>query len=253
MTINPSLQESEWQTAEGLTLLSKRMLPEPLFPTNEIFGAPHPFDFPKRKRIVASNVYLTSGALLAYAPNGNATDKSFMGLGGSAGIGYEIQIKYWIFSTGVTINYRTGINNDLQYNRKYYGSRLYTETDQISYKAITRLEFPLSANYIVDKNVFGMSVIPVYNAAVNSTYQRFNSYNDDQLVVKNNFGIRDGIKKYDLKVQVSYSRRISESLEFGGNASLGLFNQIDTGIISDSKGYRDISLGVFMKYNFLRF
>lgn len=253
--VNFQAEERKQPAEEELTFLSQKALPSPLFLTdsNAMSATPHLNDLPTKKSIIGSKIFLTTGAMIGYAPRGNAEERSLIGLGGLVGIGYQMQVSNWIFSTGVSVNYRTGINTDLQYNRKYYGARLYTETDHVSYKAITRLEFPLSALVIVNRNTVGVGLIPVYNAAVNSSYHRFNSYDNNELFVKNNFGIRDGIKKYDLKVQLSYSRLLTESFEFGGNASVGLFDQIDREIITNSNGYRDVSLGIFIKYHFLRF
>lgn len=247
---------SELMVDEYVSLNQKELLADYLL-TGEDYSisAPHPTKPHGRKRIVAADFYLTSGVSLAYAPKGNATDRTSVGLGTGVGIGYQMRFRRMAIATGVNIVYRNGINNELRYDREYYGARLrpYVETDIISYKALTRLEFPLTALIIRDKNAFGLGITPVYNASVNSTYQRFNTYNDDRIFVKNNFGIREGIKKYDVKVHCSYARDITRSLQVTGDFSAGLVNQIDRTIITNTRGYRDISFSISLKYNILRF
>jgi len=207
----------------------------------------------KSNRIVDSKLFLTTGAVIAYAPKGNATEKSLIGWGSIAGVGYQMELRKWTYSAGINLEYRTGLNNDIRYERRYYGARLYTETDLISYKALMRLEFPINAQIKFDKNALGFGITPVYNAGVKSTYQRFNSYNNNNLFVNNNFGIREGVKKYDLKIQLNYARQLTNSLEASGSVSVGLMNQINRNTITNSKGYRDVSIGVSLKYNLLTF
>jgi hypothetical protein len=87
---------------------------------------------------------------------------------------------------------------------------------------------------------------------VNSTYHRYTNYNSDELLVKNNYGIKEGINPFDLRLKLMYQRRLNENLAVGVNVSTGFFNQIDPNIITNSKGMKEFSVGVNVQYTLFR-
>lgn len=204
----------------------------------------------KQKR---SRLFVTSGLFVAQAPKGNSENAVPVGLGGYVGIGYGFTFKRMEFRAGVNFGYRNGINHDLVYNRRFYGTQLFEETDAVSYKGIARLEVPLELCLSRGRHTFGFGVTPVWNAGVNSTYHKYNSYSDEEMLVRNNYGIREGINDFDVRLSLQYEARLTGRLSLGGRASVGLFNQINPEIFSGSNGLREVSGTLYLKYNILAF
>lgn len=198
------------------------------------------------------SINLTANMNAALAPTGNVENKARLGSSTSLGIEVQKHLVNWSYSLGTTISHRTGLNHELFIAKSTYGARLYREYQSVSYKSFNSIGIPVGVNYHHKRDVFGFKLIPTWNLMVNSTYHRYNNYNSDELLVRNNYGIKEGINPFDLKLQLSYQRRITERLSVGMNITKGFFNQIDQNIITNSDGLRDFSVGFSMNYTLFK-
>lgn len=206
----------------------------------------------KRPSTTRSSFYVHAGMLMANAPEGNVKDRTALGYGFKGGLGYSFMKKNWGFETGLNFIYRTGLNHELAYNRKLFGTKLWEETDLVRYKAMVSLELPVLAKAQFKNHVVGVGLSGVWNMSAHSSYSQFKSYSDEVSVVNNNFGTKDGLKPFDLRMQLQYEYQFKSGIAIGVNAHFGMINQIDSDIMMNSSGYRDVGGTLFLKYNFIR-
>ena len=204
-------------------------------------------------RTGSSGLFLNAGAMITNAPVGNVKDRKYIGFGFRGGIGYSYVKNNWGLETGVNFLVRNAINHQTCEVQKIYGSRLYEIEQKSNYKNMMSLEIPLLATYSINKHRIGLGASGVYNFALQSTLTESNLQEDTEVLVRNNYGVRDGITPFDLRLQLNYQYQLNKKFSVGLNAQFGLVNQIDRSVIADSKGYRDINATVFLKYNIFKF
>jgi hypothetical protein len=206
-----------------------------------------------RMRIRPLSVRLFAASNLALAPEGNVSDASRLGSSNQLGIEVLKHQVNWSYSLGMNFAHRTGLNHELLLEKSTYGARLYREYQSVTYKSIGSIGIPVGVNYHHRRNVFGIRMTPTWNVMVNSTYHRYNNYSSDELLVENNYGIKEGINAFDLRLQLMYERRITERFSLGVNFAAGLFNQIDETLIPNTKGLYEYSVGVNASYTLMKF
>ncbi|MFK7785294.1 MAG: hypothetical protein AB8B56_09265 [Crocinitomicaceae bacterium] len=206
-----------------------------------------------RMRIRPLSIRLVAATNAALAPKGNVSDASRVGSSNLVGIELMKHQVNWSYSFGINIAHRTGLNHELLLTRSTYGARLYREYQSVNYKSIGSIGIPVGVNYHLRRNVFGIRIMPTWNVMVNSTYHRYTNYNAQELLVKNNYGIKEGINTFDMRLRLMYERRITERLALGVNLSTGFFNQIDQTLIPDTKGLKEYSIGLNASYTILNF
>lgn len=199
------------------------------------------------------SIRLFAASNISLAPKGNISDASRVGSSNALGIEVLKHQVNWSYSLGVNWTHRTGVNHELLLTRSTYGARLYREYQSVKYKSIGSIGIPVGVNYHQRRNVFGIKVTPTWNLAINSTYHRYNNYNSQELLVKNNYGIKEGINSFDMRLQFMYERRITERFAVGVNFSTGLLNQIDQELIPNTQGLREYSIGLNASYTLKSF
>ena len=207
---------------------------------------------PRRNRMLPISVNLTASSNLALAPEGNISNPSRIGSNSSFGIEVLKHQVNWSLSLGTKFSHKTGLNHELLRTNATYGARLYREYQSVKYNSIGSIGIPVGVNYHRKRSVFGIRLTPTWNVMVNSTYHRYNNYNSDELLVNNNYGIKEGINPFDLSLKLMYQRRLTENLAVGVNVSTGFFNQIDPNMITDSKGMKEFSVGLNVQYTIFK-
>lgn len=205
-----------------------------------------------RRRFGPISINLVMGSNLALAPSGNVSNKARFGTQSSVGLEVRKHYAQWSYGVGANLTHRTGLNHELNLVKSTYGARLYREYQSVQYKSINSVGIPVSMYYHRKRDIFGLKVIPTWNILVNSTYHRYTNYNSDELLVRNNYGIKEGINPFDLQLQLNYQRRLSEKFSVGISVTKGFFNQIDQTIITNSMGLREFSVGINANYTLFR-
>lgn len=205
-----------------------------------------------RRRFGPVSFNLVMGSNLALAPSGNVSNKARFGTQSSIGLDVRKHYAKWSYGVGADFTHRTGLNHELTLVKSTYGARLYREYQSVQYKSINSIGIPVSMYYHRKRDVFGLKLTPTWNVLVNSTYHRYTNYNTDELLVHNNYGIKEGIRPFDLKLQLNYQRRLSEKFSVGISVTKGFFNQIDQTVITNSKGLREFSVGLNANYTLFR-
>lgn len=207
----------------------------------------------RRNLLRPLSVNLFASSNVALAPKGNVSEKSRLGSNSTFGIEVLKHDVNWSYGLGVNVSHKTGLNHELSLTRSNYGTRLYRDNQTVTYKSISSIGIPVGVNYHRGRDVFGLRLAPTWNVLVNSTYHRYNNYNSDELLVKNNYGIKEGISPFDVRLQLMYQRRLTEKLSIGVNMTTGLINQIDPNVITNSDGLYEFSVGLNLNYTILNF
>jgi hypothetical protein len=91
-----------------------------------------------------------------------------------------------------------------------------------------------------------------YLVGVRSNMSYVDDFTSEITTVNNNWGVKEGVNKVDLKLSIGYEYEISERFKLQINSSFGVFDRTDDSFLNDPSSDREINVMMGLKYNFLK-
>ncbi|UKN03559.1 hypothetical protein K6119_08535 [Paracrocinitomix mangrovi] len=129
-----------------------------------------------------------------------------------------------------------------------YGTHKYWRQWQLKDMVFTNLNLTVGVRIApYHKLSFGAGV--EYLTAVKSNMSYVNEPTGKINTINNNWGVRDGLNNWDMKLGVGYEYEISNRFTLQANTSIGVFDKTVNSIMLNKLADRDISLMMGVKYN----
>ena len=97
---------------------------------------------------------------------------------------------------------------------------------------------------------FGVGV--EYLTAVRSNMSYVDDFTTEITTVNNNWGVKDGIKKFDLRFSIGYEYEISNRFSMQINSNFGVFDRTDNDFLKDVNKDSEMNIMLGLKYNFMK-
>ncbi|MBD3636057.1 MAG: hypothetical protein HUJ25_01845 [Crocinitomicaceae bacterium] len=91
-----------------------------------------------------------------------------------------------------------------------------------------------------------------YLVGVRSNMSYVDDFTNEIKTVNNNWGVKEGLKKFDIRLTVGYEYEISNRFTLQVNSNLGLFDRTDNTFLKDEQTDREINVMLGLKYNFIK-
>ena len=91
-----------------------------------------------------------------------------------------------------------------------------------------------------------------YLIAVRSNMSYVDDFTSEITTVNNNWGVKDGLKKIDLKFSIGYEFEMSERFAIQVNSNFGIFDKTVDSFMGDTQRDTEMNLMVGLKYNFVK-
>lgn len=103
----------------------------------------------------------------------------------------------------------------------------------------------------VHKLKFGLGIEYLSSVRSNMSY-RVDNLSSDITTVNNNWGVKEGLNKFDMRLSIGYEFEVSNRFAIQFNSSIGLFDRTDNEFMKDIQSDREINLMMGLKYNFVK-
>ncbi|MEZ4937588.1 MAG: outer membrane beta-barrel protein [Crocinitomicaceae bacterium] len=168
-----------------------------------------------------------------------------------AGLGYEIGFhKNMAFQIGAQLNYREGMHQNYLNESKVYGFKSERYYQQVDYKGQFELEIPLALKVRFKRHSLNAGVGTSFLLGVRSTLEQRVPESEGVETIQSNFGIRNGIRNMDVKLNFQYGYAVSPNLELTAGVSAGLLDQTSNEFFGNTIKDHNLQLRLGIKYFF---
>ena len=170
----------------------------------------------------------------------------------ATGIGYELNFhKNLAFQTGVNFIYRDGLSQTYRNESRIYGFHSVRYYQEVNYKGQINIELPIALKMKFNRSSITAGIGTSFLLAVRSSVNQYMPESQNVEQVKNNFGIRDGIRNMDVTLNLSYGYAVTKNMELSAGVSAGLMDQTDNVFFGNDAKDHNLQFRVGLKYFFL--
>ncbi|MCB0477060.1 MAG: PorT family protein [Crocinitomicaceae bacterium] len=186
-----------------------------------------------------------AGIVNKYGPNKGVS------YGVSAGLGYELGFhKNLAFQVGAQLNYREGLSQNYVNESKIYGFKSQRYYQEVDYKGQFEIEIPVALKIKLNRHSINAGVGTSFLLGVRSKVEQYIPESTGVENYSSNFGIKDGIRKLDVKLNLQYGYAVSRNLEFTAGVSAGLLDQTSNEFFGNTDKDLNMQFRAGIKYFF---
>lgn len=181
------------------------------------------------------------------------------GVGGTqlsyrAGLTYSYDLnENWSIQTGLSyLSQGTSLQKTENYSK--YSFKRTDEQVHLNYDRLHYAQLPVGVSFKHKRSLFSFELTPSYIVAVESSYQHtrydhdtksFNTLEES----KSNYGIDEGIQKFDLQIGLSYEYALTSFMNIGASANIGTFDITDNKYWGAESKNINYNASAFLKFN----
>jgi hypothetical protein len=238
---NTISESNNVKSKEGLAKLDSRPLNIERT-TNNILLEKRKVKFPLKHSL---SINTEAGIVNKYEPS-NGVSYAVM-----AGLGYELGFhKNLSFQTGVNLIYRDGVSQEYRAETKVYGFHSTRYYQDVNYKGQFNVEVPISLKVKFKRSSISAGVGASFLLGVRSSVEQYMPESSSVESVKNNFGIKEGVRNMDVNVNLNYAYAVSPNIELTAGVSAGLMDQTDNEFFSNDAKDHNLQFRAGLKYYF---
>lgn len=235
-TKNPIIEQKNSEKIGAITLLS--------IPSNNYV---HTLQISNLKSILPFykwTMYFDLSTSMGQAPMITSSGSNlYSGFGIGTGVNYSNGL--WNLNAGVNATFSTSNNLMVSERQKIHGFGAQTFDNEIKYKQLYQLEFPLFSGIKKKNQTIQFGIVPSLFLGTKIHYE---SVSNNEIVISNtSYGNYVGTSSFGLKTSIGYLYKITPTVQVGGNIQVQLIKQTTNDFFNGYQRHLPINGQLFIR------